>query len=255
MVHWLFVSALSLGTLPLAMEEALVEGVGMVPIEDHYLPSVVACENGAAEPAALVAQAIAARSYLYYELERNGMIADGTGAQVYTCGREPEAQHHAAVNESRHLVLALEDTVVAAFYVAGATPSDPSCIAMDSDLDPTNTERFVTYNMGRSGRDITQTPLGFIDPNNLANRGCMSQNGSRCLAQRDLGHEAILRFYYGDDIRLALLDTSFLGDSSVDRGGCRCLGAPTTSPASWVLVAIALVWIARPRRTRRLSGS
>ena len=41
-----------------------------VDVETDYLPRVVTCENGNAAPAALEAQAIAARSYLYYKLER-----------------------------------------------------------------------------------------------------------------------------------------------------------------------------------------
>ena len=57
--------------------EAEVEGTGLVDVEQVYLPSVVSCENGGADFAALQAQAIAARSYLYYKLDRAGRIADG----------------------------------------------------------------------------------------------------------------------------------------------------------------------------------
>ena len=57
--------------------EALVTGVGVVSVEDDYLPRVVSCENGGAPLEALKAQAVAARSYLYYKLDRRGEIADG----------------------------------------------------------------------------------------------------------------------------------------------------------------------------------
>src|SRR5690606_17421687 len=40
-------------------------GPRMIDVEADYLPHVVNCENGAADQAALEAQAVAARSYLY----------------------------------------------------------------------------------------------------------------------------------------------------------------------------------------------
>src|SRR5262245_46539904 len=58
---------------------AEVTGSGTVDVETDYLPHVIACENGAASFEALRAQAIAARSYLYYKLETSGSIGDGTG--------------------------------------------------------------------------------------------------------------------------------------------------------------------------------
>ena len=169
-----------------------------VDVETDYLPRVVTCENGNAAPAALEAQAIAARSYLYYKLEREGSIGDGQGDQVYTCAREPGPEHHAAVAATSGRILRYNDTQVAAFYVAGALQDPPECRG-GSD-DPTATEMWVTYNEGRSGDDVIQTPLGFVDPANFANRGCMSQNGSDCLADGGQGVDAILRFYYGEDI-------------------------------------------------------
>ncbi|MSP59966.1 MAG: hypothetical protein EXR72_06425 [Myxococcales bacterium] len=56
---------------------ANVKGVGKVDTEKVYLPRVVHCENGGAPYEALKAQAIAARTYLYYKMETAGSIADG----------------------------------------------------------------------------------------------------------------------------------------------------------------------------------
>src|SRR5262249_48912045 len=47
---------------------------GWVDVENDYLPHVVMCEHGGAPYEALKAQAVAARSYLYYELAKNGAI-------------------------------------------------------------------------------------------------------------------------------------------------------------------------------------
>jgi hypothetical protein len=173
-------------------------GPVVVDVETDYLPRVVNCENGAAAPAALEAQAVAARSYLYYKLAREGSVGDGTGDQVYTCGREPGPEHFAAVEATSGRVLRYQDTQVAAFYVAGALQLPPGCTGGTDD--PTATEMWVTYNEGRSGDDVIQTMLGFVDPANHANRGCMSQNGGDCLAEAGYDVDSILRFYYGDDI-------------------------------------------------------
>jgi hypothetical protein len=177
-------------------------GTRQVDVETDYLPHVVQCENGAADQAALEAQAIAARSYLYYRLDRTGDIGDGQSDQVYTCSRPPLQQHLDAAATTAGIVLryppATAATQVAAFYVAGAFPDPTTC--RGGATDPTNTERYVTYNAGRSGADVTQTTLGFVSPTNYANRGCMSQNGSDCLSEQGRSFDEILRFYYGEDI-------------------------------------------------------
>lgn len=178
-----------------------VVGVGTIDVESDYLPHVVQCENGAAAPAALAAQAVAARSYLYYRLATgDGTISDGQGDQVYSCGRDPAPEHVTAVQETAGQVLQYQGTPVAAFFVAGALQDPPDC--QGGTDDPTGTEQYVTYNQGLSGDAITQTSLGFVDPSNHANRGCMSQNGSNCLAQAGDDVDTILRFYYGDDIEI-----------------------------------------------------
>jgi hypothetical protein len=182
---------------------ATVVGVGVVDVETDYLPNVVACENGNADDEALRAQAVAARSYLYYKLQNYGEVTDGTGDQVYTCSyTSPSARHYEAVASTAGEVLTYNGTLIAGFYVAGAIPSQEDCVALPGDNDPTSTEQWVTYNLGASGAGDyhEQTNLGWVDEGNDANRGCKSQNGADCLAEQGWGYEDILRFYYGADI-------------------------------------------------------
>lgn len=173
-----------------------------VDIEGQYLPHVVNCENGGAGFEALKSQAVAARSYLYYKLNEYGSIGDSQSDQVYTCGREPGPQHYAAVEATSGEVLTYQDAVIAAFYVAGAIPSPPLCIGVDGDSDQYNTERYVTYNEGRSGDQVEQSTIGWVDPANIYNRGCQSQNGASCLADLGITYRQILSFYYGEDITI-----------------------------------------------------
>ena len=191
----------------------LVVGTSGIDIELDYLPHVIKCENGAASYEALKAQAVAARSYLYYKIFSSGHIADGQSDQVYSCGRDPSAIHYEAAADTAGIYLSYEDTLLAAFYVAGAHPSDTlSCIATDQDPEDFTTEHYVTYNWGLYGDDVTQTTLGWVSDTNLANRGCMSQNGSDCLSNAGWGYEDILRFYYGMDINFAVADGDCLED-------------------------------------------
>jgi len=178
--------------------EAQVSGSGTLDVENDYIPQVVACENGGASLEALKAQAVAARTYLYYKLKRQGSIGDGQGDQVYTCGASAGDKHMRAARETSGQVLRYQDVIIAAFYVAGALQSGPDC--RGGTNDPTGTEHFVTYNEGKSGDQIEQTSLGWVDPGNLENRGCQSQNGAHCLSDEGWDYDSILRYYYGDDI-------------------------------------------------------
>lgn len=211
---------------------APVVGIGELEVETDYLPNVVNCENGNASFEALKAQAVSARSYLYYKLDSGGEITDGTGDQVYSCGRSPSILAYMAVEATSGQVLMYQDTQVAAFYVAGARQTAPTC--RGGEDDPTSTESYVTYNMGKRGDDIEQTTLGWVNPSNRANRGCLSQNGSDCLSDDGWSYDDILRFYYGDDIELvtaegpciqtssgddANIDTDAGTDPSADAGG------------------------------------
>jgi hypothetical protein len=234
--------------------EVPVSGVGTLDVENDYLPHVIACENGAADFEALKVQAISARSYLYYKLDTSGQIGDGTGDQVYTCNNMPGDDHFDAVTETSGEVLQYMGTQVAAFYVAGALQEPPGCVGGGND--PTATERYVTYNEGKSGAEITQTSLGFVSPGNFANRGCMSQNGSHCLAELGRGADEILRFYYGEDIERVVSEGPCVsgvpggdpdGTSDLD-GGCQAGGGGGGGGA---LVAIFLAALLSPRRRSR----
>ncbi len=185
---------------------APVDGTGPVDVEADYVPRVVACENGGADFEALRAQAVAARSYLYYKLETSGRIGDGQHDQVYSCRRAPGPEHFRAAESTAGQVLRYRGETLAAFYVSGAIPSADDCVARAGDEDPHGTERYVTYNRGRSGDDIEQTTLGWVNLRNLRNRGCKSQNGANCLSQHGVGYRDILTFYYGEDIELVRAD-------------------------------------------------
>jgi hypothetical protein len=196
-----------------------VQGTGIVDVESDYLPRVVACENGAVADEALRAQAVAARSYLYYRLATgDGTIADGQGDQVYTCNNPPGPRHYEAVASTSGEVLLYEGSFVAAFYVAGAIPSAESCLPVDGDNDWSSTERYVTYNWERAGDGLEQSSLGWVSPTNRANRGCQSQNGAHCLAQAGMPYEDILRFYYGMDIEHAVADGACAAPSGLPHG-------------------------------------
>jgi hypothetical protein len=179
-----------------------VVGKGTKKMEGDYLAHVVACENGAADMEALKAQAVAARTYAYYKIKSAGQVKDGQSDQVYSCGKSPSAKHYQAVKETSGQVLRYKGTVICSFYVAGAKPSTSSCVAKSSDPDPTYTEKYVTYNQGKTGNNIKQSSLGWVSSSNVFNRGCMSQNGSHCLSLGKKSYKQILKFYYGADIEL-----------------------------------------------------
>jgi hypothetical protein len=195
----------------------MVDGVGMVDIEEDYIPGVVACENGNAPYEALKAQAVQARGFIYYKLFVAGAtsVSNSQSDQVYSCTSRlpngPAEIHKQAARETKGQFLTWKGKVIAPFYVAGAKPPSPdvndpvgSCIGTGGS-DPTNTEKWVTYNWGKSNCDIDMTPLGWVPADcnsNPANRGCASQNGESCLANTGMKYPDMFEYYYGDDIEL-----------------------------------------------------
>jgi MYXO-CTERM domain-containing protein len=177
---------------------APVTGSGTLDVETDYLPHVVHCENGGAPYESLKAQAVAARSFLYYKMETAGSIGDGQGDQVYSCGSGPSQQQIDAVKETSGQFLSYQGVVICAFYVAGSKQTPPAC----KGVNDVATEKYVTYNWGLSGDGIDQSSLGWVSASNKRNRGCMSQWGSRCLADDGWVYGDILKFYYGMDIVL-----------------------------------------------------
>ena len=171
--------------------------------ETDYLPHVITCENGGADLEALKAQAIAARSVAYYSMATSGKICDGQGCQVYTCGSAPQAKHFQAVKETSGVYLSYADMLTYGFYVAGdKSPAPPGC----KGTGTSSTEHWITYNEGKTGADVEMTALGYIPPNQPIfgqNRGCMGQWSARCLeSSKAYDYDAILRFFYGADIKL-----------------------------------------------------
>lgn len=192
----------SVGTMEHALTaycSVSVSGKGSKKMETDYLPHVVTCENGAADFEALKAQAVAARTFAYY---KKASVRDGQSDQVYSCSAQPQQKHIDAVKATSGQVLVYKSAVICSFYVAGAKPSAASCVAKSGDSDPTSTERYVTYNEGKTGSNVKQSSLGWVDPANTVNRGCKSQNGANCLSKHGKKYDEILRFYYGADIKL-----------------------------------------------------
>ena len=240
-------------SLSAAYCQATVAEQGSLDIEGEYLPAVVTCENGAADYEALKAQAVAARSYLYYRLDRVRRIGDSQRDQVYTCARSASALARRAVAETSGQVLLYQGTQVAAFYVAGALQDSTHCTG--SSDDPTSTEAYVTYNRGKSGDAVSQTHLGALHGRNHANRGCMSQNGSHCLAAEGWRYDDILRFYYGHDIELVQVEgpciqpiASLPGPPARSRDGRRLRRG--LAGMAGLLVIAGIWWRLRRRRAR-----
>ena len=205
-----------------------VEGYGDIDIEDDYIPNVVACENGNAPMEALKAQAVQARGYIYYKIFVQGenSVVNSEADQVFDCDyTNASDRHFAAAEATRGEYLEWGGEIVAPFYVAGAIPANQSdgapedaCEGTGGD-DPTSTEQWVTYNMGQTGCGIDMTELGWAPADcndNPQNRGCGSQNGKTCLADRGWDYEQMLPYYYGDDI-----------DLEVATGSCGGPGDPT----------------------------
>ena len=229
-------TAVTAAPLPAAYCSIDVNGVAH-DTETDYIAHVVTCENGGAKLEALKAQAIAARSVAYYAMAENGTICDGQGCQVYTCNAEPKAIHYQAAAETAGQYLSFDNpnkgrVLTYAFYVAGDNDQTASCKAVDPNA---GTEKFVTYNAGKSWTDVEETTLGFQfkDPNNYGygqNRGCMGQWSARCL-ENDLGydHVEILRYFYGEDIDILKAEGPCVGSTNeapegvLESAGCEGL--------------------------------
>lgn len=172
---------------------------GWMRFEEDYLPRVVTGENGHAHPEALKAQAVASRTYVLRamrddrSLGRTVPVPNSQKFQVYSRSAFPQCI--AAVEATRGEVARYEGRLIIANYVAGAlwTNGRPG-------NDPTNTEKWVTYNEGRSGKAVSPTKLSLTSRSD--NRGCMSQNGADWLARNGRSYHEILRFFYGADIEL-----------------------------------------------------
>lgn len=191
-----------------------------------YLPNVVNSEDGIADQlggtdaetlAAYEAQAVAVRTYLYFNYGLNagsypppagsplisqGFIINSQLNQVYAQvggNATPTAQgattlEEEAVENTDGIVLeyganpktTTGDYLIDGLFVAGATPttSDTPFGNASSEPDPTGTQPDVTYNRGLLGTDpsFQKAGLPYADPANPADHGTLSQNGDNFLA-------------------------------------------------------------------------
>ena len=199
--------------------------VGMLHVEDEYIPGVVDCEIAyytEAKPA-LEAQAIAARTYLARYLATRGPAAKVTLGPSFQCWRRPvyERSRHAA-RATYGLVMRWNGQLVNGNFVAGARGLDGACRppppstfgwrhASWEDLlaaykkgtrfnDPAWTQVFVTDNRGKRGANVRSTAIGSWGP---PNRGALGQHAAICLAGKGRSRLEILRSFYGEDIDVA----------------------------------------------------
>ncbi len=189
-------------------------------VEKTYLPRVVQCENPNAPPEALRAQAIAARTYLTYRTkgQASPSIADGQSEQVFTCSSNQNGSYVSdavkeAVAATAGQVVTHDGNVIAGFFVAGAKRIGGSC---SKGTDATNTEHYVTVNVGRTGSSVISSTIG--SKSSPDNRGALGQNFINCLA-KNLGYKApqLLAYFYGADIVITgNPDSTTIPDGTVD---------------------------------------
>ncbi|MBO4350165.1 MAG: hypothetical protein J6A01_04350 [Proteobacteria bacterium] len=206
-----------------------VQDVGTVDMETDYVPNVTWCENGNAGEEALKTQTVSARTFAYYKIKHTGYVRDGTSDQVYSCKkRAPSAEQfarmQAATKATSGVVLTYKNTIVCAFFVAGSEKkylNDECKFPGDSNSTGwVKTQKYVTYNWGKSGGKadgFTQSSIGSINDKNYANRGCMGQNGSACLSDKGWKWPDIIKFFYGDDIVMETVVGDCVDSSGKDK--------------------------------------
>src|SRR5262249_14164585 len=114
-------------------------GNGALDIEGDYLPKVVCCENGAAHPEALKAQAVMARTYMYFRYYAENLGTSGkpltgtTSDQAYICAGSVTHAGRDAVMATKDQVMTFTEAGVTmhnvAFFVDGPRPA---CLAKKS---------------------------------------------------------------------------------------------------------------------------
>jgi hypothetical protein len=192
---------LLLGMDPDSPPDRVLTAGGWMDFEEEYLPRVCSNELLHGFPEAHTAQVIAARTYVLRAMrDRPGLgrtipLLNSTRFQTYSRSK-PAAGCADAARRVRGIVIRHRGRLIFANYVAGAFRRADGSLGQD----PTNTEKWVTYNVGRSGSDVVPTKLALTT--HPGNRGCMSQNGAQWLAARGYNHGTILRYFYGEDIEL-----------------------------------------------------
>jgi len=234
-VHWILVACALVGCgkrarapegPAFALPETVSTELGPMNTEEQYLPGVVDCEMAhyTAAPAALDAQAIAARTYLARYLYEHGAQASIAIGPRFQCWRDPvHERSREAARRTRGVLLRHHGELITANYAAGASGLDDACappgpdsfgypggswevvrrawvVKSERQAGPAWTEIFVTRNGGKRGAAVTPSWLG---PQRPENRGALGQHAAICLAERHgLGRDAVLRHFYGDDVRV-----------------------------------------------------
>jgi len=230
----------SRSTAPLALAKVTplstvhVEGAGALDFEGVYLPQVVCCENGAAPPEALKAQAVMARSYATFSYFDEGVgtperpLTGTTRDQAYFCKQPVSRACREAVAATAGEITAYANTRGArianvSFYVDGPRPAclagrsctcpkpaptvsfsppdhPPDCECFTFASPGAANPAYVTYNWTRAGEDVTASRIGSLS--NESNRGCGSQNIQSCLGYAGWSYRDMLKVFYGQDIEV-----------------------------------------------------
>ncbi|MRG98151.1 SpoIID/LytB domain-containing protein [Polyangium spumosum] len=192
-----------IGEEPSEAPERVFTSAGWLSLEREYVPRVVAGEHPYAHPEAKAALAIAARTFVLRAMRdrptlgRTTAIPSGEQFQVFARGASEECVVAASV--TRGIVLRYQGRMILANHVAGAYWKPDGSLGSD----PTKTERWVTYNVGRRGSEVV--PTGLSLRSHPGNRGCLGQHCAHWLASQGYDHRTILRFFYGDDVEFHAL--------------------------------------------------
>lgn len=235
------------------LPDKVLTSEGWLRFEEEYLPRVVTGENGRAHPEALKAQAIASRTYCLRAMQddpklgRTNPIVNSQKFQVFAKTALPQCID--AVNATRGMVAKYGGRLIIANYVAGSIWKDGK-----PGSDPTNTEKWVTYNEGRTGAAVQPTRLSSIKRSD--NRGCMSQNGADWLARNGRSYIDILRYFYGADIEIAGRASEFVPIRQPRKGAVMATTQmPIYSQQQWSAPRRPVVAVRKPSGIEALAMS
>jgi len=181
---------------------------GWMDLEEQYVPGVVTAEHESAKWHALQAVAVAARTYVLRAMRDDPKL--GTEAKpipnsgdFQTFVKTPVGHAREAAQSTKRLVCRHGGQLILCNYVAGALWTAYGI----QGQDPTETEKWVTYNEGKTGAKVKPSPISLVTRSD--NRGCMSKNGAHWLAS-EAGYDfaAVLRYFYGADLEIAPFNVS-----------------------------------------------
>ena len=211
------------------------EGLRHVDLDGEYLPRVVEQEIAGVTdlPAALQAQAVAARTYLARGMQDSGYgktksnpVPCGTSFQA--CASSSSASARAAVSATRGVVMTYGGKLTNANFDSGCSLLDDGSPRPPNELgspyaswetirslirngtsivtatrglnDFDYTEVYVTTNDGKTGASVAGTLQASVS---ATNRGAMGQIKAVWLAKyRGWNYARILRYFYGADLEL-----------------------------------------------------